>query len=71
MQSGKTVTGKIQKYTVVFEPDKVGGYVISVPALPGCVTQGETDEENLSIPVETEEPVVTKIAVPFPFQIAV
>ena len=37
--------GKIYQYTVVFEPAEEGGYVVSVPTLPGCVTQGETLEE--------------------------
>jgi predicted RNase H-like HicB family nuclease len=36
---------KILTYTAVFEPAKEGGYVVSVPALPGCLTQGETFEE--------------------------
>ncbi|MFH2070687.1 MAG: type II toxin-antitoxin system HicB family antitoxin [Elusimicrobiota bacterium] len=36
---------KILKFTVVFEKDKEGGYIVSVPALPGCMTQGETFEE--------------------------
>jgi len=36
---------KVLKYTVVFEPADEGGYVVSVPSLPGCVTQGETFEE--------------------------
>ena len=36
---------KILKYTAVFEPAEEGGYVVSVPALPGCFTQGETIEE--------------------------
>jgi len=29
-------------YTAVFEHAAEGGYVVSVPALPGVVTQGET-----------------------------
>lgn len=34
---------KIYQYTVVFEPDEEsGGYIVSVPALPGCVTEGDT-----------------------------
>lgn len=37
--------GKIYQYTVVFEPAEEGGFVVSVPALPGCITQGETLEE--------------------------
>ncbi len=32
-------------YTVVFEPAKEGGFVASVPALPGCYSEGETFEE--------------------------
>lgn len=32
-------------FTVLFEPAEEGGYVVSVPALPGCYTQGETLEE--------------------------
>lgn len=38
-------TGKILKYTAVFEPEEEGGYIVSVPALPGCLTQGETLED--------------------------
>ena len=42
----KKKTAKVLKYTVVFEPDmESGGYVVTVPSLPGCVTQGETFEE--------------------------
>ena len=33
------------KYTVIFEPAEEGGYLVRVPALPGCYTQGETLEE--------------------------
>ena len=36
---------KILEYTVIFEPAEKGGYVVSVPSLPGCVTNGETFEE--------------------------
>lgn len=32
-------------YTVVFEPAEEGGYIASVPSLPGCMSQGETFEE--------------------------
>ena len=32
-------------YTVLFEPAPEGGYTVIVPALPGCVTEGETLEE--------------------------
>jgi len=36
---------KVLKYTVIFEPADEGGYVVTVPALPGCVTQGDCFEE--------------------------
>ena len=40
---------KILKYTVIFEPAEEGGYVVSVPALPGCVTEGDTFEEAMEM----------------------
>ncbi len=36
---------RIYNYTVVITPDVTGGYVVTCPALPGLVTQGETLEE--------------------------
>ena len=41
----KQKVAKVLKYTVVFEPSDEGGYVASVPVLPGCMSQGETFEE--------------------------
>lgn len=35
-------------YTVVLETEKEGGYVVSVPALPGCFTQGESRIDALN-----------------------
>lgn len=35
---------KLYRYTVVFEPAEEGGYVVTVPALPGCITEGDTLE---------------------------
>lgn len=32
-------------YTVILEQEADGGYVAIVPALPGCVTQGDTREQ--------------------------
>ena len=34
-------------YTVVLESEREGGFVVSVPALPGCFTQGESRNEAL------------------------
>jgi predicted RNase H-like HicB family nuclease len=39
----------VPKYVVYLEPAEEGGYVIWCPALPGCVTQGETVEEALEM----------------------
>jgi predicted RNase H-like HicB family nuclease len=35
------------RYTVVLQRENDGGYVATVPALPGCVSQGDTREEAL------------------------
>jgi antitoxin HicB len=35
------------KYTVVLQREADGGYVATVPALPGCVSQGDTRSESL------------------------
>jgi len=35
----------IRSYIVVFEEEVEGGYSVSVPALPGCFSQGDTFEE--------------------------
>ena len=41
----KNIEKKVYNFTAVFEPAKEGGYVVYIPALPGCATQGETFEE--------------------------
>jgi antitoxin HicB len=37
------------RFLVYLEPAEEGGYVVSAPALPGCVTQGETKAEALAM----------------------
>ncbi|MBC7345168.1 MAG: type II toxin-antitoxin system HicB family antitoxin, partial [Clostridia bacterium] len=37
------------RFIVYLEPAEEGGYIASIPALPGCVTQGETKEEALAM----------------------
>jgi len=34
-------------YTVILQRENDGGYVVTVPVLPGCVSQGDTREEAL------------------------
>jgi len=36
------------KYTVILEQDSDGGFVVHVPALPGCVSQGASRDEALA-----------------------
>lgn len=33
------------QYNAIFEPAPEGGYTVTVPALPGCVSEGNTLEE--------------------------
>ncbi len=36
----------MRAYTIILEPDgEEGGYTVTIPALPGCITQGETVEQ--------------------------
>ena len=35
----------MRTYTIVLEPEEPGGYMVLVPALPGCFTQGRTVDE--------------------------
>lgn len=42
---------KILKYDVIFEEQFDGGYTVTVPSLPGCISKGNTFEqakENIS-----------------------
>ena len=36
------------KYTVILEPQEEGGYTVTVPALPGCISEGDTVDEALN-----------------------
>lgn len=35
------------KYTVELKPQKEGGYTVTVPLLPGCISEGDTLAEAL------------------------
>ena len=36
------------RFRVVLEPSDEGGFTAYVPALPGCISEGETTEEALA-----------------------
>lgn len=42
----KQKIAKILEYTAIFQPDKeIGGYTVTIPVLPGCISEGDTFEE--------------------------
>ena len=41
----KNAKGKVYEYTVFFEQNELGGYTVTVPALPGLVTEGKDLED--------------------------
>jgi len=43
------------RYTAVIEQETDGGYVATVPALPGCVSQGDTRDEVMRNIREAED----------------
>ena len=45
----------MRTYTIVVEPEEGGGYLVAVPALPGCFTHGRTIEECRERAVEAIE----------------
>jgi predicted RNase H-like HicB family nuclease len=43
---------KQRTYRILLTPEEEGGFSVSVPALPGCFTQGETIEEAIEMAKE-------------------
>ena len=44
----KTFSKKLHQYTAIFEPDKeVGGFTVTIPSLPGCISEGDNFEKAL------------------------
>jgi len=48
-------------YTVLFEPAEEGGFVVTCPALPGLVTEGDTMEEARAIFVNARNSFPCKV----------
>jgi predicted RNase H-like HicB family nuclease len=51
----------MREYVVVVHPDETGGYWTEVPALPGCVSQGETIEEAIEMTKDAIEGVLESL----------
>lgn len=45
----------ISTYRILLNPEPEGGYTVTVPALSGCVTYGETRDEAISMAKEAIE----------------
>jgi len=42
----KQLRKAVHEYTAIFEPDdEQGGYTVYIPALPGCISEGDTFEQ--------------------------
>jgi len=38
----------VYNYRVLLAPEPEGGFTVTVPTLPGCITYGETIDESIS-----------------------
>jgi len=38
---------KMMKYKIIMEPSADGGYSVTVPSLPGCISEGNSKKEAL------------------------
>lgn len=36
------------KLQIILEPSDEGGYTVTVPSLPGCISEGDTKEEAIN-----------------------
>ncbi|MCW3091902.1 MAG: hicB [Ferruginibacter sp.] len=48
-------------YKILLNKEDEGGYMVSVPALPGCITQGDTIEEAIEMAKEAIELYVEEL----------
>ena len=49
-------------YRIRLEKEEEGGYTVIVPALPGCITYGETVDEAIEMAKEAVELYVEELA---------
>ncbi len=46
---------EVDTYRILLNPEPEGGYTVTVPALPGCVTYGENVDEAIAMAKEAIE----------------
>ena len=52
---------KVLNYKVYLQKAEEGGFIVSAPSLPGCVTQGETKEEALAMVKDAVEAYIASL----------
>ena len=60
------------RFTVVYEQEPDGGYVVTVPALPGCVSQGDSRDQaaaNIREAIEAYVEALKKAGDPIPVDV--
>jgi predicted RNase H-like HicB family nuclease len=55
MARKEIVTTRRYTFTAIFEPAEEGGYTVHFPALPGCITEGDTLEEARAMAADALE----------------
>ncbi|MCK4733537.1 MAG: type II toxin-antitoxin system HicB family antitoxin [Methanophagales archaeon] len=42
------------RFTIMIERNEEGSYTVTVPSLPGCITEGDTWEEAIALHMSPE-----------------
>ncbi len=48
-------------FKIHLHPEKEGGYMVNIPSLPGCITQGDSIEEAVEMAKEAIELFVEEL----------
>lgn len=62
------------RYTALMEQNEDGGYTVTVPSLPGCISEGPTREEalaNIEEAISGYIEVARKLGRPIPVEVSV
>jgi len=52
---------KILRYNVVFRPEPEGGFTVTVPSLPGCVTYGRNLKKAKEMAIDAIKGYITSL----------
>ncbi len=62
-----TIQGAGMEFKIAIEQDEDGWYIVTVPSLPGCVSQGRTEEEakkNIAEAIELHLSALARDGIP-------